>query len=291
MNHTVLSISTLRTRMGPEAVMGHMLLELGKLTPDEAERVLRLQREKGMRFGEAARYLGLVTEEDVQQVLARQFDYPYLQSGESVFPVELVAGYQPFSPEVETLRTIRSQLLLRWFDAGHKSLTVICVDPGDGASIFSANLAVVFAQLGKQTLLIDANLRRPRQHQIFHIHGRQGLSDLLAGRAGAETVAEIAAFPSLSVLPAGTIAPNPQELVSHDAFRLALDSMSGRFDVILIDVPAYSVAADVFAVAAQTGGVLLVVHKNRTRLADIAAVNAQLGRNGIQVVGSVLSDF
>lgn len=271
--------------------MGSILMELGKLTSEEVEQVLRLQREKGMRFGEAACYLSLVTDADVQQVLARQFDYPYLQPGTSEFPVELAAGYLPFSPEVETLRTVRSLLLLRWFDAGHNSLVVMCVDSGDGASFFNANLAVAFAQLGKQTLLVDANLRRPRQHRIFNIHGRYGLSDLLAGRAGAEPVSKIDAFPCLSVLPAGTMAPNPQELISHDAFRMALDGMSSRFDVILVDVPACATAADALVTAARVGGVLLVVRKDKTRLADIATINTQLAHSRIHVVGSVLINF
>jgi len=286
------SIPTYRTKIGSKNLMGRMLQALGKLTREEVEQVLRLQEEKGMRFGEAARYLSLVTEEDVQQALACQFDYPYLRRGVNEFPVELAAGYWPFSPEVETLRKVRSQLLLHWFDTGRKSLVVMCVDPGGGASFFNANLAVAFSQLGKQTLLVDANLRRPRQHQIFNIHSRQGLSDLLVGRGGAEELeSKIDAFPYLSVLPAGTIAPNPQELISHDAFRMALDAMSCRFDVVLVDVPAYTTAADALVVAARVGGVLLVVRKDKTRLADIAAINTQLARNSVQVVGSVLIDF
>lgn len=291
MNYPVHLIPTRRPKSGSEGVMGRMLMELGKLTLEEVEQVLRLQREKGMRFGEAARYLSLVTDADVQQVLARQFDYPYLQSDASKFPVELAAAYLPFSPEVETLRKVRSQLLLHWFDAGHNSLVVMCADSGDGASFFNANLAVTFSQLGKQTLLVDANLRRPRQHQIFNIHDKQGLSDLLAGRANAEPVSKIDAFPCLSVFPAGTMAPNPQELISHDGFRMALDGMSSRFDVILVDVPACATAADALVIAARVGGVLLVVRKDKTRLADIAAINTQLVHNRVQVVGSVLIDF
>ena len=291
MNHPVHSIPTHHTKSDSEDVIGRILLELGKLTPEEVEQVLRLQREKGMRFGEAACYLSLVTDTDVQQALARQFDYPYLRPGASEFPVELAAGYLPFSPEVETLRKVRSQLLLHWFDAGHNSLVVMCVDSGDGASFFNANLAVAFSQLGKQTLLVDANLRRPRQHRIFNIHDKQGLSDLLASRIDVEPVSRIDAFPRLWVLPAGTMAPNPQELISYDAFRIALNDMSSRFDVILVDVPACSTAADALVIAARVGGVLLVVRKDKTRLADIAAINTQLAHNRIQVVGSVLIDF
>lgn len=290
MKHPVLSISA-HEAPAPESSMGRLLRERGKLTQEDTERVLRLQRESGALFGEAACSLGLITMEDVQQALARQFDFPYLRPGDDKFPEELVAAYQPSSPEVEMLRSVRSQLLLRWFEGGHKALALVCVNPGDGASFFSANLAVVFAQLGKQTLLVDANLRRPQQHRIFRLKGRQGLSDVIAGRAGMEAIAQVDAFSSLFVLPAGTIAPNPQELVSQRAFRTLHDSLADRFDVILIDAPAFSVGADAFDIAARVGGALLIVRKNSTRLDEVQAVNAQLGQHGIDVVGSVLVDF
>ncbi|RZL30450.1 MAG: chain length determinant protein tyrosine kinase EpsG, partial [Rubrivivax sp.] len=143
--------------------MGALLLDAGKLTPEDFERVLRMQNETGIRFGEAAVRLGLVGEDDIQQVLARQFAYPYLQKGQAGLSPKLVAAYQPFSPQVEALRAIRSQLMLRWFARGRRALAIVGVDPDDGAALFAANLAIVFAQLGEQTLLVDANLRAPRQ--------------------------------------------------------------------------------------------------------------------------------
>ncbi|MEG2962214.1 MAG: chain length determinant protein tyrosine kinase EpsG, partial [Janthinobacterium sp.] len=124
-----------------DSSIGALLLSLGKITPESAERVLRMQKELGIRFGEAAQRLGLVTEADIQQVLARQFDYPYLQQGEGKYSDKLIAAYQPFSPQVETLRAIRSQLMLRWMALGRKSLVVVGVNDGDGTSLFAANLA------------------------------------------------------------------------------------------------------------------------------------------------------
>jgi protein-tyrosine kinase len=177
-------------------------------TPEDAETVLRMQSELGIRFGEAAQRLGLITEADIQHVLARQFDYPYLQPDEGRYSVQLVAAYQPFSRQVETLRAVRSQLMLRWF-AHRKGLVIVGVDCGDGASLFAANLAVVFSQLGENTLLVDANLRNPSQQNIFDIGVQQGLSDLLAGRIGLEAVVRIEEFVSLSILPAGTRPPSP----------------------------------------------------------------------------------
>jgi protein-tyrosine kinase len=277
--------------VGRDTSMGRILLDMGKLTPEDAERVVRLAKDEGMRFGEAAQQLGLITQADIQQVLAHQFDYPYLHHGQGKYPVELVAAFQPFSAHVETLRAVRSQLMLRWFSSQRKSLAIASVNMGEGASFIAANLAVVFSQLGEHTLLVDANLRQPRQHNIFHLEGRQGLSDVLAGRADQDAISKVEYFVDLSLLPAGTLPPNPQELVSRTSFNELTHQLSGKFDVILYDVPAFSTAADAFAISACAEGVLLVVRKNHTRLADINAIKEQLMQSGTEVVGSLMVDF
>ena len=276
---------------GAGSSIGGLLLESGKITPENAERVLRMQKELGIRFGEAAQRLGLITEADIQQVLARQFDYPYLQPGAGTYPQELVAAYQPFSSQVETLRAVRSQLMLRWFARGSKSLVVLGMEPGDGASLFTANLAVVFSQLGEHTLLVDANLRKPRQHEIFDLKTRQGLSDVLAGRAELDIIAKVDSFVALSVLAAGTLPPNPQELLSRSSFVTLNKQLESRYDAVLYDVPAYTTGSDAIAVAARAGGVLLVARKNKTPMADVAAMSEQMTQSGAQVVGSVMVDF
>lgn len=276
---------------GADSSIGGLLLESGKITPENAERVLRMQKELGIRFGEAAQRLGLITEADIQQVLARQFDYPYLQPGAGKYPQELVAAYQPFSSQVEILRAVRSQLMLRWFARGSKSLVVLGMEPGDGASLFTANLAVVFSQLGEHTLLVDANLRKPRQHEIFDLKTRQGLSDVLAGRAELDIIAKVESFVALSVLAAGTLPPNPQELLSRTSFVTLNKQLESRYDAVLYDVPAYTTGSDAIAVAARAGGVLLVARKNKTPMADVAAMSEQMTQSGAQVVGSVMVDF
>lgn len=274
-----------------DSSIGSLLLASGKITPESAERVLRMQKELGIRFGEAAQRLGLVTDADIQQVLARQFDYPYLQQGEGKYSDKLIAAYQPFSPQVETLRAIRSQLMLRWMALGRKSLVVAGVNDGDGASLFAANLAVVFSQLGEQTLLVDANLRNPSQHEVFGLDGRQGLSDILAGRAERDVIARIESFVDLSVLGAGTLPPNPQELLSRPAFSALRTELESSYDVVLYDSAAFSLGSDALALAARTGGVLLVARKNHTPVADINAMTEQMLHSGAQVIGSVLVDF
>ncbi|HEU4371864.1 MAG TPA: chain length determinant protein tyrosine kinase EpsG [Telluria sp.] len=274
-----------------ESSIGVLLLDAGKINPGDAERVLRMQKELGIRFGEAAVRLGLVTEDDVQQALARQFAYPYLPKGESPLSPKLVAAFEPFSPQVESLRAIRSQLMLRWFARGRKALAIVGVDADDGASIFASNLAVVFSQLGEQTLLVDANLRAPRQQDVFALAARYGLSDVLAGRADLDVIARVPAFVDLSVLPSGTLPPNPQELLSREGFRNLNIQLESRYDVVLFDVPPFASGVDAIAVAGCAGGVLLVARRDHTRMAAVAHMAAQLGEAGADVVGSVVVDF
>lgn len=289
MNSTVLS--AVPADHSAESRMGALLLDSGKLTPENAERVLRTQKELGLRFGEAALRLGLVNEDDIQQALARQFAYPYLQKGQANLSPRLIAAYEPFSPQVESLRAIRSQLMLRWFARGRRALAVVGVTEDDGASLFVSNLAVVFSQLGEQTLLVDANLRGPRQQEVFGLKPRQGLSDLLAGRADLDVIARIPSFVDLSVMPSGTLPPNPQELLAREGFRNLNTQLESRYDVVLYDLPPFASGADALAVAGRAGGVLLVARKDHTRIANVTRMVEQLVDAGGEVLGSVVVEF
>ena len=291
MTHTELSLAASEQLRRADSSIGALLLESGKITLENAERVLRMQKELGIRFGEAARRMGLIDEADILQVLARQFDYPYLQPGEGNFSHHLVAAYDPFSPQVEVLRAVRSQLMLRWFGRGHKALAIVGVDHGDGASLFAANLAVVFSQLGERTLLVDANLRKPSQQSIFNMGGHQGLSDILAGRADLDLIEPVERFADLALLAAGTLPPNPQELLARSSFAGLNATLGARYDVTLYDVAAAVGGLDALILAARCGGALIVARKHKTRLGDINALAGQLAANGGEVVGSVLLDF
>ena len=291
MKQTELSLAASEQQRRAATSIGALLLEEGKLSVDNAERVLRMHKDLGIRYGEAARRLGLIDEADIVQVLARQFDYPYLQPGEGSLSPHLVAAYAPYCAQVEVLRAVRSQLMLRWFARGHKALAIVGVERGDGASLFAANLALVFAQLRQRTLLVDANLRKPSQHAIFHAGARQGMADILAGRADLDLIEPVERFADLSLLGAGTLPPNPQELLARPAFAAFNAKMETRYDVTLYDVAASASGLDAPIVAARCGGALIVARKNRSRLADIGAVAAQIAGNGGKVVGSVLLEF
>ena len=202
----------------------------------------------------------------------------------------LVAALQPDSPQAEALRELRSQLLLRWFGGGRRTLAVVGARSSDGCSSLAANLAIVLAQLGQPTLLVDADLRGPRQQELFGLAPDSGVADLLRVHDFYErAVVQVPAVGNLGVLCAGAVPSSPQELVSGPAFIDLLRAASARFAVIVVDTPPVLDFADAQIIAARAGGCLLVTRRHRTRLADVEAVKERLKPTGAQVVGAVIN--
>lgn len=290
-NTTLRKHAEVSCRPVAERNIGALLLEAGKITAEDAERIIHHQRARGLRFGDAAVELKLVDEADIKQFVAKQFQYPYLRDGEADYPRELIAAYQPFSAEVEALRALRSQLLLRWFGTNRHGLAVIGVGAdGTAASLLTSNLAVVFSQLGEQTLVIDGNLRSPMMQNTFKLGARRGLTDILAQRDSGEAICRIPHFVDLSVLPSGTEAPNPLELLNRTAFQDLCTELTSRYDAVLCATPPTGAGSDCFTIASRLGGAILVATKNVTRLADMQAAAAQLKQSGVTLVGTVLAE-
>jgi len=292
----VLSLPTdasVRPLQGEGRRIGGILVDDGKLDPSAIERVLELQRLEGLRFGEAALRLKLISADDLRRAIAKQYDLPHLLPGNENVSRELVVAYEPFHPCAEQIRALRTQLQIGWCNAGarHRLLAIVSPGPREGRSYVVANLAVAFAQLGERTLLIDADLRAPRQHRIFAVPDRVGLSAVLTGRADQSAIAPVPAFGSLSLLPAGARPPNPQELVSREEFAELLSDLRSRYDVVLLDTPPMMPYADARSVAFRSGAALVVARKDRTRLADTGRAIREINETGARAVGAVFSAF
>ncbi|MBF5038006.1 chain length determinant protein tyrosine kinase EpsG [Methylophilus sp. 13] len=272
--------------------IGRLLLDMGKITPEDTDRILRKQKDAGIKFGDAAKQLGLITEDDLQQVLSRQFDYAYLPAANAQYSPELVAAYQPFSPQVEGFRALRSQIMFRWLNEGFKAFTVVASDIEEGTSYIAANLAVVFSQLGKKTLLIDANMRKPYQQRIFNLKQPYGLSDILADRTpGADALFNIPDFTNLTVLSAGTVPPNPQELIGRPNFPQLVKYASSIFDVIIIDSPAITQGSDAQMLASVARGSVLVSRMNHTSVDQLKLLKNQIEGAGSNIIGAVVNNY
>lgn len=272
--------------------IGRLLLDMGKITPEDTDRILRRQKEEGIKFGDAAKQLGLITEDDLQHVLSRQFDYAYLPAANAQYSADLVAAYQPFSIQVEGFRALRSQIMFRWLNEGFKAFTVVASESGEGASYIAANLSVVFSQLGKKTLLIDGNMRTPRQHKIFNLKQSFGLSDILAERtSGTEALFNIPDFPNLTVLGAGTVPPNPQELIGRPSFPQLIKYASSIFDVIIIDSPAITEGSDAQMLASVTRGAVLLSRMHHTSIDQFKLLKSQIEGASANIIGAVVNNY
>ncbi len=273
--------------------IGAILVDAGRLSADNAERILRLQHERGQSFGETAISLGLLTQADIELGLSRQFDFPYLLRGQSQVSHEVIAAYDPFCAQAEALRALRGQLMRRWFNsaAEHTALAITSPERNEGRSFLAANLAVVFSQLGERTLLIDADMRNPRQHGLFGLSNRSGLSAILSDRSDTDAIVRIPSLVDLSVLPAGAIPPNPQELLARPKFQQLLQELALKYDVILIDTPAANVCADAQSVAARAGAALVVARNDVSHIRALHTLVDSMNQAGTFVVGTVLYLF
>jgi protein-tyrosine kinase len=227
---------------------------------------------------------------DVGQVVPGRFGESLPAPASELVPEIVVTG-DPDSPAAEELRSLRSQLMLRWLDAQQRpvALAVVSAGAGEGRSWIAANLAVLFAQAGKRTILVDADLRRPCQHHVFGVPGDVGLSSILSGRATADAVIDIRAAPGLSLLPAGAPGPHPQELLAGDGFRRLLSALCSSADVVLVDTPAAEGCADAGMIAARAGAALVVAWRDHSSVPRVASLTSDLQQFGVQVVGAVLT--
>lgn len=284
------NVTPLATESGDRRI-GALLLAAGKLTPEQLERVLRAQKDDRRRFGQIAVDYDYVSESDVRQALAKQFEYPYLEPGQDGISEEVSVAYRPYGRDVEALRALRTQLKIRWFEgvSSGRALAIISPRHRDGRSYLAANLAVAFSQLGERTLLIDADMRRPRQHQLFQLPDSSGLSTILAGRDDEGAIQRLPQLSNLSVLPAGPIPPNPVELLERSTFSRLLEHLRGDYDAILVDTPAAAEHSDAHTAALRCHAALMVVRKNVTRVAEARAL-ADAVRSA-EIVGTVLNEF
>jgi chain length determinant protein tyrosine kinase EpsG len=273
--------------------IGSIIAETRNLSAEQVEKILRYQREKGIRFGEAAIALGFASSDDVLFALSQQFHYPYAAAEQRKANPELVALNQPFGVQAESFRAIRSQLMMRLFNEGQerRAIAVVSPDSQDGKTFFCANLAVVLAQLGGRTLLVDADLRHPRQHQVFGLDNSAGLSGILSGRAEAKVIQQVAGVPSLFVLPVGITPPNPLELVERPAFGLLMRELLSKFDHVVVDTPAAVYGSDSGVIAARCGAALVVARQNRSRLASLEDLVANLSESPAKLAGVIVNEF
>ncbi|MGQ0620234.1 MAG: CpsD/CapB family tyrosine-protein kinase [Panacagrimonas sp.] len=260
------------------------------LSGSDLQRIGSVQQQLGLGFIEAAMRLKLIDQTDLDMAISGQSRPATIVEPHAKPSTELLSAHDPFEPYSEGIRALRTELA--WRAKGEVSNVVAVMSParGEGRSRLVAELAVAFAQLGQDTLLVDADLRSSRQHELFGADNDQGLAQALAeGRP--PRLQAVAGLPSLMVLTAGPRPKNPLELLSDASFEELVNNWRRRHQHVLIDTPPVTRFADAIAVANQARRVLLVTRRHQTGFVTSRELIRKLQSSRARIVGSVINAF
>jgi succinoglycan biosynthesis transport protein ExoP len=189
----------------------------------------------------------------------------------------------------EAFRTLRTNILFSSAEQGSRSLMITSTGPSEGKTLVAGNLAISLAETGLKVLLIDADMRRPKQHEVFGFSSEPGLSDMLVGHAKASESVRKTAVAGLWILPSGKIPPNPAELLGSNRFDDFLRSLKDHFDWVLIDTPPVMAVADASVVAHKATGVVFVIGAEMVSRQAAATALEQLDNAHAKLIGAILN--
>ncbi len=233
------------------------------------------------------------TQDDVEIYLRMPFlgYVPNIKSN-SVIERDLQAHLHPQSTAAEGFRTIRAAVSLMPNADKHRTLVVTSTIPSEGKSLLTSNLAIVTAQTGVKTLLVDVDLRRPSVHKAFQLHSPIGLSAYLNETVSSmDEIVHTTEVPHLDVVCAGAIPSNPSELSGSKRMRQFLAEALKRYDRIFLDCPPVSAVSDPLIIAAMSDGVVFVTKFNKIRREHARKSIQRIQDAGIRVLGIVLNDI
>jgi capsular exopolysaccharide synthesis family protein len=204
--------------------------------------------------------------------------------------IELVPHERPRTLISESYRSLRTAMMLS-SARELKAIAVTSAVAGEGKTATASNLAVVLAQLGRQVLLVDCDLRKPRLHQVFHVSNRFGLVNQLTATAEPEAVFLPSEVPNLWLTPSGPIPPNPSELLSSDRMRDWLKAVRSRFDFVVLDTPPALAVTDATIVGLLADGVVLTLRSGKVTREEARLCHDRLRQAGIKILGAVLNRY
>jgi polysaccharide biosynthesis transport protein len=233
------------------------------------------------------------TQEDVEIYLRLPFlGYVSNIKSNSVIERDLQAHQHPQSTAAEGFRTIRAAITLMPNGEKYRLVSITSTIPSEGKSLMASNLAIVTAQTGLKTLLVDGDLRRPSVHKAFQLHSPLGLSSYLQGKV--ENLDEIlhpTEVPNLDVACAGAVPSTPSELIGSKRMRQFLQEVTRRYDRVFVDCPPISAVSDPLVVAAMSDGVVFVTKFNKIRREHARKSIQRVQDAGIRILGVVLNDI
>lgn len=201
----------------------------------------------------------------------------------------LITLDNPNSPIAEAYRTLRTNIQFSSIDKKVQVVAVTSTGPGEGKSTIAANLAVVTAQAGKKTLLIDCDQRRPKQHKIFGLTNERGLSNMLADDSNFSLAVQKSGVENLLLLTAGVKPPNPSELLASSKMKNFVNSLRGQLDFIIIDTPPLLMVTDAQLLSSYIDGYILTVASGEADRDAAAKAKELLDNVNAKILGVVLN--
>ncbi len=197
---------------------------------------------------------------------------------------------QPDGIASQGYQTIRNRLQYYQADKNVKTILIASAESGEGKSLFASNIAISFAKSGQRTLIVDANLRNPMQHEVFLLNADRGLTSVLSGQNLLSRAIQQTSSPSLDVLPAGPLIGNPSDVLGSDVFHEILSTLSKSYDRVIVDSTAMNHAADSAALGAVCDATLLIVKAEKTTRKAGLKLMDRLESVGSHILGVVVND-
>jgi protein-tyrosine kinase len=205
------------------------------------------------------------------------------------FSPSLVTLARPTDPQAEAIRGLRSHIVTQHLNMGRRALAVCGPSVGVGITFTAANLAVALSQIGVNTLLVDANLPQPGlERYIRPQRPPVGLVRKLTDNTPYDEFADARVLPNLSIIYAGSPAPNSMELLASDRFKGLMDFCLRNFEATIVDTPPSNRSHGAKQISSMIGYALLVAGKGKTYVKDAKTLASQLNGDGVRVIGSVL---
>jgi succinoglycan biosynthesis transport protein ExoP len=204
--------------------------------------------------------------------------------------IELVPHELPRTQISEAYRSLRTALLL----SSARELKVVAVTSaaaGEGKTATATNLAIVLAQLGRPVLIVDADLRKPRLHQVFKVSNQIGLVSHLTSTVESDEIVHATTIPNLWITPSGPIAPNPSELLSSDRMFDWLRAARTRFEYIIVDTPPALAVTDATIVGVIADGVVLTLRSGKVTREEARLCRDRLRQADVRILGAVLNRY
>ncbi|WP_219837814.1 CpsD/CapB family tyrosine-protein kinase [Paenibacillus sp. R14(2021)] len=208
----------------------------------------------------------------------------------SILKRNLIAETHPTSTVSEAYRSLRANLEFSNRGEAVKSIAFTSALPGEGKSTIAANIAVAYAQANRRVLVIDANLRKPAQHELFGLSNVQGLSTALTKPGELSDVIQRTSIGNLKVITAGPVPSNPSELLESIPMTNLLESAKGSFDIVIIDTPSIMSVSDGLVVASKSDGVVLVMQAGKVKNQIALQAKASLEYGNAKLIGAVLNN-